>query len=194
MGDNSDRRLSGHRGDRSADAFDRAVADLGKRWEDDFGALCSWEALSSQSKVGYLAAYAAVHDVSFEHFAEAAQEAVGAEAWRAADPWSLRGQYEGARGRLVRGGPPAEGVFGGAAQPQCASIPAQVSEAERVAFEKALAEAEEGWTLRGQYEGARVLFGPDDPPANDYDQALDEAAERGKGASQGQDKTRGREP
>jgi len=78
--------------------FERIAADPGKQWDaDGFSALISWEKLAAESKGAYIAAYAAVYEVSFERFAEAARNALGGQDVPQLDPQYLRGQFEGSR-------------------------------------------------------------------------------------------------
>jgi hypothetical protein len=84
---------------RRPDAFDSAVANLRRQWRDDglddvFGA---WRDLPAEDKVGYLATFAAVHDVTYQRFAKAAQHVLGAKEFSGDDEWHLRRQLREAR-------------------------------------------------------------------------------------------------
>jgi hypothetical protein len=89
------RRLAWPRQAVEMDAFDRVAANPEQQWLDDgHGSL--WRDLPADNQVGFLAAYAARHDVSFDRFTDAARRMFGmgpGQKFTADDEWHLRGQF-----------------------------------------------------------------------------------------------------
>ena len=82
---------------QQSDAFDRIAADPGKAWDETFGIMVYWANAAECNKVGFLAAYAAMYDVSLERFEKAVQHGLGRQDVSGGDGWTLRGQFEGAQ-------------------------------------------------------------------------------------------------
>jgi len=89
-----------------AEAFERLAADPGKEWrEGGWSAMISWEKLAATSKVAWIAAHAAVYEVSFEEFEKAVRGAFGGKEVPLEQGSTLRGCFDGACAFL---GPAAE--------------------------------------------------------------------------------------
>jgi hypothetical protein len=93
--------------EQGREAFDRIAADPGKEWDATFGVLVTWENVATANKVGFLASYAVIHDVPFERFEQAVQDALGRREALPGEEWTLQGQYDGARIMVGRNDPQA---------------------------------------------------------------------------------------
>ena len=74
---------------RELDRFDRSIADLRKKYRDDgFGD--TWNDLSAEEKVRYLATFAQAYDVPVDRFCKAAQHVLGGIELSEYDNWFVR--------------------------------------------------------------------------------------------------------
>jgi len=77
--------------------FEQVAADPGRHWrEDGWDALTSWESLPAESKVPWLATYAAIYGATFERFEKAVRDAFGGHDVPLKEGYTLRGHFDGA--------------------------------------------------------------------------------------------------
>ena len=81
-----------------ADSFDRVAANLSEQWTADgfAAAVGSWDTLSAERQIGYLADFAGAFRVPFERFEAAARQTLGMapkQEFSPDDEWYLRQQF-----------------------------------------------------------------------------------------------------